>query len=138
MMENVTARATAAALRSRVVRSAPAPMVRVVRWRWDVWEVARLCLRTEVRRFPAHTVRNIVYRRTGVALPRTSSIHWRAKFCPPQRVVVGEHTTIGDSVFLGGRDGLTTGSDVNIGSRVTIWTRQHDPDDPWFAETGGR
>ena len=137
MMENVTARDTVAALRSCVVRGAPPPLVRVVRWRRDVWEDARLRLLTEVGRFPSHTVRNIVYRRAGVTLPRTSSIHWRAEFYAPQRVVVGEHTTIGDSVFLDGRDGLTIGSNVNIGSRVTIWTRQHDPDDPWFAETGG-
>jgi maltose O-acetyltransferase len=69
-------------------------------------------------------------------LPRTSSIHWRAEFYAPERIRVGEHCTIGDAAFLDGRSGLTIGDNVNLGSHVTIYTRQHAVDSPDFAEVG--
>jgi putative colanic acid biosynthesis acetyltransferase WcaF len=81
-------------------------------------------------------LRNAIYRSAGLTLPRTSSIHWRAEFYSPEQIVVGERTTIGDSAFLDGRSGLSIGCSVNLGSHVTIWTRQHDIDDPYFAEVG--
>lgn len=71
-----------------------------------------------------------------MTLPRTSSIHWRAEFYAPERIVIGEHTVIGGSAFLDGRSGLTIGANVNLGSRVTIYTRQHDIDAADFAEVG--
>jgi maltose O-acetyltransferase len=72
-----------------------------------------------------------------MALPTTSSIHWRAEFYAPESIVVGDYCTIGDSVFLDGRSGLTIGDCVNLGSHVTIYTRQHDVDSPTFEESGG-
>jgi acetyltransferase-like isoleucine patch superfamily enzyme len=85
---------------------------------------------------PSHNIRNLFYRRAGLKLPRTSSIHWRAEFYAPERIVIGEHTVIGDTVFLDGRSGLTIGANVNLASHVTIYTRQHDIDAPDFAEIG--
>jgi maltose O-acetyltransferase len=81
-------------------------------------------------------IRNFFYRRAGVVLPRSSSIHWRAEFYAPEGVVVGEHCIVGDTCFLDGRSGLTLGRNVNIGSHVSIYTRQHDVDSPDFAEVG--
>jgi putative colanic acid biosynthesis acetyltransferase WcaF len=68
---------------------------------------------------------------------RTSNIHWKAEFYAPDRIRIGEWSTIGDRAFLDGRDGLLIGDSVNLGSHVTIYTRQHDIDDPDFAEVGG-
>ena len=115
---------------------APAGVLRASAWRRDVWSDLRLRLLAEVGRVPSHRVRNACYRRAGMTLPATSSIHWRAEFYAPERIVVGEHVTIGDSAFLDGRSGLSIGSSVNLGSHVTIYTREHDVHSPDFAETG--
>ncbi len=115
---------------------APMPVVRVVRWWRDVWGDLRLRLLADLGYFPSHRVRNALYRRAGLTLPRTSSIHWRAEFYAPERIRVGEHCTIGDAAFLDGRSGLTIGDNVNLGSHVTIYTRQHAVDSPDFAEVG--
>ena len=50
---------------------------------------------------------------------------------------MGKHVTIGDTAFLDGRSGLTIGDNVNLGSHVSIYTREHDVNSPTFAETGG-
>lgn len=115
---------------------APRPLVRLVRWRREVWDDARLRLLVEVGKVPSHSVRNYLYRRAGMHLPTSSSIHWRAEFYRPEGITIGQHCTIGDSVFLDGREGITFGDNVNLGSHVSVYTRQHDPDDPDFAEVG--
>lgn len=115
---------------------APAAVVRLVRWRRDVSGDARLRLLTEVGTLPSHRLRNLVYRRAGLTLARSSSIHWRAEFYAPENITIDEFTTIGDRAFLDGRSGLRIGRSVNLGSRVTVWTRQHDIDSPDFAEIG--
>lgn len=124
-------------LREFAKRCVPSPVVTVVRWRRDVWGDARLRLLAEVGHVPSHAVRGFWYRRAGLVLAAGSSIHWRAEFYSPERIVIGPGTTIGDTVFLDGREGLTIGANVNLGSHVTIWTRQHDIDAPDFAESGG-
>jgi maltose O-acetyltransferase len=82
-------------------------------------------------------VRGFFYRRAGLKIHKTSSIHWRAEFYAPQNIVIGRYCTIGDSSFLDGRSGLIIGDSVNLGSHVTIYTRQHDVDSRDFAEVGG-
>jgi len=37
---------------------------------------------------------------------------------------------------LDGREGITFGENVNVGSHVSIYTRQHDVDSPHFDEVG--
>ena len=115
---------------------APRPVVTAVRMRRDVWGDLRLRLLADLGYVPSHSLRNHFYRRSGMVLPASSSIHWRAEFYAPQHIRVGEHCTIGDSAFLDGRSGLFIGDDVNLGSHVTIYTREHDVDSADFAETG--
>lgn len=102
----------------------------------DVWGDLRLRLLAEVGHVPSHRFRNLVYRRAGLRLNATSSIHWRAEFYAPERITIGPFCTIGDSAFLDGRSGLTIGTAVNLGSHVSIYTRQHEVDSPDFAEVG--
>jgi maltose O-acetyltransferase len=124
-------------LREVAKQRAPAVVTHAVRWRRDVWGDARLRLLADVGHIPSHSTRNYFYRRSGMTLPASSSIHRRAEIYAPERIVIGEHTVIGDTVFLDGRSGLTIGANVNLGSHVTIYTRQHDIDAPDFAEVGG-
>ena len=112
------------------------PIVTIIRWRRAVWADLRLRLLADLGYFPSHSVRNFFYRRSGVVLPRTSSIHWRAEFYAPAGVVIGNNCIIGDTCFLDGRSGLTLGDNVNVGSHVSIYTRQHAVDSPTFAEIG--
>ena len=73
----------------------------------------------------------------GVELARTSSIHWRARFFDPQGLTVGDYTTIGNDGFFDAREKISIGSSVNIAAEVRIYTREHNIDDPFFAEKGG-
>jgi len=115
---------------------APTPVRSAVRrWR-DVWSDLRLRLLADLGYFPSHRVRGYFYRRAGLLIDRTSSIHWRAEFYAPERITIGRYCTIGDSSFLDGRSGLMIGDCVNFGSHVSIYTRQHDVDSPDFAEVG--
>ncbi|WP_198955131.1 DapH/DapD/GlmU-related protein [Kineosporia sp. R_H_3] len=124
-------------IRDLAKRLAPRALVQLVRWRRDVWADARLRLLTEIGHVPSHTVRRAAYRLAGLRIPQSSSIHWRAEFYAPERISIDEFTTIGDRVFLDGRSGLSIGRSVNLGSQVTVWTREHDIDAPDFAEIGG-
>ncbi|KYH43056.1 DapH/DapD/GlmU-related protein [Branchiibius sp. NY16-3462-2] len=125
------------ALRESAKRIAPAGAVAAVRWRRDVWSDLRLRLLADLGYVPSHRVRAGCYRLAGMQLPKTSSIHWRAEFYAPDLITIGQHCTIGDTAFLDGRSGLVIGDNVNLGSHVTIYTRQHDVDSPDFAEVGG-
>ena len=122
--------------RERIKAHTPPGARRLNGWRRAVWADLRLRLLAEAGQFPSQRVRNACYRASGLVLPLTSSIHWRAEFYAPERIIVGEHVIIGDTVFLDGRSGLTIGDNVNVGSHVSIYTREHDVNSPSFAETG--
>lgn len=123
-------------LREAVKAIAPRPVRSAVRWWRDVWGDLRLRLLADLGYFPSHGVRGFFYRRAGLVIDTTSSIHWRAEFYAPERIRIGRYCTLGDSAFLDGRSGLTIGDCVNFGSHVTIYTRQHDVDAADFAEIG--
>ena len=113
------------------------PLHRAWGWAWNVWGDLRLYLLTQIGDFPSHLVRNFWYRRAGVKLPKTSSIHWKARFFAPEGLRIGQHCTIGNDAFFDGREGITLGDCVNIAAEVRIYTREHDIDSPEFSERGG-
>jgi acetyltransferase-like isoleucine patch superfamily enzyme len=115
---------------------APEAGLRLAAARRDVWSDFRLRLLTDLGYVPSHAVRKFFYRQAGMTVPTSTSIHWRCEFYAPERISFGEHCTIGDSCFLDGRSGLSFGHSVNLGSHVSIYTREHAVDDPNFAETG--
>lgn len=91
-----------------------------------------------IGRVPIHVVRLFWYRNVlGMHVGTRTSIHWRAVFYRPERVSIGDHTIIGNDVFLDGRRQITIGDNVNIGGHVQVFTLQHDPDDPDFGTEGG-
>lgn len=115
---------------------APRGVLALSATRRDIWSDLRLRLLTDLGHVPSHSVRKYFYRRAGMVVPKSTSIHWRCEFYAPERITFGEHCTIGDSCFLDGRSGLKFGNSVNLGSHVSIYTREHAVDDPDFAETG--
>jgi acetyltransferase-like isoleucine patch superfamily enzyme len=123
-------------LHERFKSRAPEPVLKLSRVRREIWSDLRLRLLSDLGRAPSHRLRKYFYRRAGMAVPDSTSIHWRCEFYAPERISFGEHCTIGDSCFLDGRSGLTFGNSVNLGSHVSIYTREHVVDSPDFAETG--
>jgi len=124
-------------LRTATKAVAPPQVVALVRARREVWADARLRLLASVGGIPSHSVRNFWYGRAGLRVDPSSSIHWRAEFYCPEGITLGRNCIIGDNAFLDGRDTITFGDNVNVGSHVSIYTREHDVQDPMFAETGG-
>ena len=113
-------------------------ILRLVRSRRNIWSDLRLRLLADLAHVPSHTIRNYFYHRSGVTLPHTSSLHGGAVIYAPEGIVVGQSCSIGDHCFLDGRAGITFVDNVNVGSHVSIYTRQHDVDSSDFAEVGAQ
>lgn len=64
-------------------------------------------------------------------------IHYRAEIRWGFKISVGKGTIIGDNCLLDGRKGLTIGENVNFSSNVSVYTLQHDKNDPYFRSKGG-
>lgn len=127
-----------ASLKQNLKPYIPSMLVLVIRYLREVWSDLRLRLLVHVGFIPSHKIRKSIYRRFGIRIHKSSSIHWRAEFYCPERIQIGRFTTIGDSSFLDGREGLIIGDNVNLGSHVTIYTREHDVNSPSFTETGSQ
>lgn len=82
---------------------------------------------------PFHSIRNLVFRLSGVKIGHGSVIHMGAKFFNPAGVVIGEDTIIGEKAFLDGRDLLSIGNHVDIASDVMIYNSEHDLESPVFS-----
>jgi acetyltransferase-like isoleucine patch superfamily enzyme len=55
----------------------------------------------------------------------------------PQNLIIGDYSIIGSASILDARIGITIGKNVNLSKGVWIWSLQHDPQDPLFADNGG-
>jgi acetyltransferase-like isoleucine patch superfamily enzyme len=75
---------------------------------------------------PLHSVRNLIYRMSGMKIGKRSTIHTGARFFQPNNIVIGEGSIIGEKVLLDGRDKLTVGNNVDIASEVMIYNSEHD------------
>lgn len=106
------------------------------RWWTDFYGDLRLYGLTLTGYVPSHRVRRLVYRRAGMQLAQTSSLHWRARFFAPEGLSIAGWTTIGNDAFFDAREGISIGSSVNIAGEVRIYTREHDIDSADFAEIG--
>ena len=81
---------------------------------------------------PFHSLRKLIFRLAGVKIGRKSTIHIGARFYQPKNVELGQGTIIGDHVTLDGREKLTIGNHVDIGSQVLIFNSQHDINSEYF------
>ncbi|MGD9703388.1 MAG: acyltransferase [Acidimicrobiia bacterium] len=124
----------------RLFRSASrhvSPLRRFSIWIHDVLGDGQLLMLTLVGYVPSHHVRNLCYRKAGIVIPSTSSLHWRARFFSPQGLSIGEYSSLGNDGFYDARSGITIGASVNIAGEVRIYTREHDVNSCSFAEIGG-
>lgn len=114
------------------------PLRKARRWYYNnIYQDLRLYRLTMLGYVPSHRVRNFFLRKHGVKMAPTSSLHWRTRFFKPEGLTIGEYCTLGNDGFYDARDTITIGNCVNIAAEVRIYTREHDIDDPFFAETGG-
>lgn len=82
---------------------------------------------------PSQTLRKFVLKYEYMMnLDWKAIIYHGSEFREPWNITIGEGASIGDHAVLDGRNGLVIDSNVNIGSRVFIWTEQHDYNDPYF------
>lgn len=87
---------------------------------------------------PSHILRKIAYRFLfHIRIGKLSSIHWKARFRRPSKLVIGNNCVIGEFVMIDARSGVVIGNNVNIAGEVAIYTKEHDPDSSTFDVKGG-
>lgn len=87
---------------------------------------------------PSHHIRDFLYKHIfKVDMHKKSVIYYGAELRAPWNIIIGEGSIIGDRVILDGRNGIRIGANVNISTGASIWTMQHEVDDPYFGTGGG-
>lgn len=87
---------------------------------------------------PSHHIRRFIYHRIcKLKLGTKSIIYGGAEIRDPKNIQIGNNTIIGHYAILDGRRGIKIGDNVNLSTGVWIWTLQHDPQSPDFADVGG-
>ena len=90
-----------------------------------------------IARVPSHTFRRFVYRFIlGVKMEKGSTVYYGAEIRGHIRLHIGQGSIIGDNALLDARNHIDIGRNVNLSSRVSIYTEQHDYQDPYFRCTG--
>ncbi|WP_300725204.1 DapH/DapD/GlmU-related protein [uncultured Bacteroides sp.] len=85
---------------------------------------------------PSHHIRKFLYKRIwDVAMGKKVTIYYGAEIRASYKLKIGERSIIGDKAILDARRGIIIGQDVNISSNVSLWTEQHDYNDPFFRCT---
>lgn len=84
-------------------------------------------------RVPSHTFRKFIYRQIlGVQLEKDATIYYGAEIRAHNRLHIGQGSIIGDKALLDARNYIDIGKNVNLSSHVSIYTEQHDYQDPYF------
>lgn len=90
----------------------------------------------QVARIPSHHVRKFLYRHVfGVDIEPNVVIYYGSEIRSHMNLKIGEGSIIGDNIILDARAGIEIGKNVNISSRVALWSFQHDYNDPYFRCT---
>lgn len=82
---------------------------------------------------PFHSIRNLIWRLSGVKLGRKSTLHTGIRVFNPSKIRIGDGTIIGYSVFIDGRNHVIIGNNTDIASEVMIYNEEHDIEDPDFC-----
>lgn len=82
---------------------------------------------------PLHAIRIAALRSWGARIHATATIYHGYEVRSARRLVVGEHSIVGDGAILDARGGLSIGANVNLSSQVHIWTGQHAWNSPDFS-----
>lgn len=85
---------------------------------------------------PLHSVRNFIWRLSGIKLGKHSTLHTGVRVFDPRQIRVGEGTIIGYACFIDGRDKVEIGDHTDIASEVMIYSQDHDLSSPYFLAKG--
>lgn len=84
----------------------------------------------------SHRIRNWFYRRVlGIEIGNAAVLYHGAEIRAPWKLKIKKGTIIGDNAILDASKGISIGENVNISSRVSIYTLQHDYRDSGFKCT---
>lgn len=87
---------------------------------------------------PSHTLRLLLYRTVlRIQVGHRTSVHRGCRLYRSSHVIIGSNTVINREVLLDGRMGLRIGNNVSISEGAAIFTLEHDPNSPDFANRGG-
>lgn len=75
---------------------------------------------------PIHSLRNWIWRLSGLALGPSSTLHTGVRVFDPRHITIGEGTILGYACFLDGRAKITIGDHTDIASEVMIYNAEHD------------
>jgi len=81
---------------------------------------------------PLHSLRNWIWRLSGLTLGPHSTFHTGVRVYDPRHIVVGEGTIVGYGSFIDGRDKVEIGDHTDIASEVMIYSQEHDLTAPDF------
>ena len=89
-----------------------------------------------VGQIPSHFIRTLIYRKIlRVKVANKCIIYHGVELRSPYLLQIGKGSIIGDNVILDARNEIVIGENVQINSRVSLWTEQHDYNDPYFRCT---
>lgn len=93
-----------------------------------------------VSQIPSHHIRMFIYKHVLLmSVGKNVVIYYGADFRATYLLKIGEGTIVGDKCTIDARvGGVTIGDNVNISSNVSMWTDQHDYNDPWFRSLPGK
>ena len=87
---------------------------------------------------PSHHVRNFLYKRVfKMNIEKNAVIYYGVEIRAPWNISIGRGSIIGDKAILDGRNGILIGENVNISTGASMWTMQHDVNDPMFKTCVG-
>lgn len=91
----------------------------------------------QVGQIPSHHLRRLLYRRVyGIRMAPYSVVYHGAEIRGSWNLSIGRGSVIGDHALLDARRvGIRIGDNVNIGSHVSLYTGQHNYNDPYFRPT---
>jgi len=121
----------------RLKHLAPAWVKRTVNRLYWLGYDARDFLAEAIGWLPSHRLRILCYRHMlKMTIGRHTSIHRGCRLYLPPRVRIANNTIINRDVLLDGRMGLYIGANVSISEGAAIFTLEHDPNSPDFANRG--
>lgn len=94
----------------------------------------------QVGLIPSHRIRKFIYKHVFmVKIANNVTIYWDCEMRSPGKLSIGKGSIIGDHAVLDARrGGIEIGENVNISNSVSMWTGQHDYNDPYFRSVPGR
>jgi len=119
------------------MKGLPSPIAKLGMRIWFLYLGFTLFLATLVGYVPSHGFRRFMYRHVfHMKIGKGSVVYWQCRFFDPWGVSIEDHSVVGTSAFLDGRKKIKIGRCVVIASNVSIYTMQHNMDNPQFEVEG--